>query len=597
MAITICIDRTYIGNPLADLMELHKRRYMHDLWYVPDNGDSRGMNAISDAEKYADSYDALLEKIVSNISDLDKSRYQAERERMFGCSCMAWVYYEINRGTNGGGLRSCIKARMKSNEQLLNAEERFKKYIAVWEEICRKSGETGDYLSLFWAYCKMYVWELEWRDRLDEQLEKNVAFANHEAVKEREREEETPHIGYYDTILSFLRLANISAEDRGELRQLFWSAHNHGDSLDAFCNRASQLVQLAIPGFKHTFEPPVRSAPFPFFEERKADTVGVKNLLHYAKKIMATAKTILGRIYMESVASLAEEAKLCLEGEYGAIASSSFWDGYPAGSSFFDECVPYPALLAPGVTHRLSLQTWPEIVKNTTDTAKGIKQLWFDGYHSLRENQPEKAAAAFEAALEIPAKSAEDWNDRGLVLWALTWHGGGDPHAVQEAFEQAVMMAPEVGDFWTNLGVIREIREDVPNALSAYRKAIALDTGKSSHSWSNMASALFYLGHRSEAAEAAREALQLDNNNIGALFILGRLHRYAAVTEKTTDFLDKFFALAKEKDMWVAAFWNAGLIAIEETAHKEAENFFGTALEHYPELRSEPFTGYVSYQL
>ena len=48
---------------------------------------------------------------------MDKARYSVKRLLMSGCFCMAWSYYEINRGAMQGGIRGEVKARMKSNEQ------------------------------------------------------------------------------------------------------------------------------------------------------------------------------------------------------------------------------------------------------------------------------------------------------------------------------------------------------------------------------------------------------------------------------------------------------------------------------------------------
>ena len=61
MPITLCLDRTYLSYPVADLLELYKRRYLYELALAPDDGDSREMNAIAAAGTYSGKYDELLQ--------------------------------------------------------------------------------------------------------------------------------------------------------------------------------------------------------------------------------------------------------------------------------------------------------------------------------------------------------------------------------------------------------------------------------------------------------------------------------------------------------------------------------------------------------
>ncbi|GHU29601.1 hypothetical protein AGMMS50256_14840 [Betaproteobacteria bacterium] len=512
MPITLCFDRTYVSHPIEDLLELNKRRFIRDLWLAPDDGDCREMNAISEADQYAKKYDAVLKEMDPGLSDTDKTRYLAERERMSGCRCMAWAYYEINRGARQGGLRGQIKARLKSCEQLSNAEGHFKEHIAQWEKVCRKSGETNDYLSLFWAYCKMYGWELQWRERLDSQLEEDAQ------------------------------------------------------------------------------------------KDVNAQKDAARNLRHYAQKVLETAEIILGRIHMKNVAALAEQARRCLEGDDNAIASSPFFGGYPAGGGFFEECVPYAAVGRLADSFCVMPRTSPQI--DLPDSGEEIKRHWLTGLQCERNGQREETITAFEAALAIPATSAEDLNDQAVVrMTRFTLGLEGYTDEAQDLLEKAVVMTPDVSAFWANLGIVREIDGQLSSALAAYERAVELEAGENAQSWCNQASVLFYLGRWYEAMEAARKAEALDPGNMGALILRGRLWQFAKVAglwqfaETTEELALKILNVAEEKEMLFAGTWNMGLMTLEEQDYQTTESLFDSGLEDFPDGLSQPPAGALSFHL
>lgn len=79
------------------------------------------------------------------------------------------------------------------------------------------------------------------------------------------------------------------------------------------------------------------------------------------------------------------------------------------------------------------------------------------------------------------------------------------PDIAARLFQDAVALAPHFAPAWANLGVAKRRLGDVPGALEAYRRALALDPGNPTV-LTNLAALFRSLGRESEAQQALRAA-------------------------------------------------------------------------------------------
>ncbi len=120
----------------------------------------------------------------------------------------------------------------------------------------------------------------------------------------------------------------------------------------------------------------------------------------------------------------------------------------------------------------------------------------------------DKAAAAdlYRQALELPLPGRVSLGAR-LNLAALLCEQG----ALAEAAElcgQACAIAPEVGLAWYNQGLIERRRGHLPQAITAYRRALELDP-QHAEAQQNLGAALLLSGDIAAARGAFRQALEL----------------------------------------------------------------------------------------
>jgi tetratricopeptide (TPR) repeat protein len=125
---------------------------------------------------------------------------------------------------------------------------------------------------------------------------------------------------------------------------------------------------------------------------------------------------------------------------------------------------------------------------------------------ALAADQPARAAALYREALDLPLDPRLQLAAR-LNLAALLLKGGNPEEAARHA-RGTVRLAPDLAIGWYDLGLIERQRGDLPAAIAAYRRAIALDPGHP-ESHQNLAVALLLGGDIVGAREGFRTAIGL----------------------------------------------------------------------------------------
>jgi tetratricopeptide (TPR) repeat protein len=120
--------------------------------------------------------------------------------------------------------------------------------------------------------------------------------------------------------------------------------------------------------------------------------------------------------------------------------------------------------------------------------------------------QPGRAEALYREALALPLPARVSLGAR-LNLAALLC-GQGQLKEAATLCQQAGDLAPEVALGWYNLGLIERRRGNLPAAITAYRRAIALD-GRHAEAQQNLAVALLMSGEIAAARDGFRQAISL----------------------------------------------------------------------------------------
>jgi tetratricopeptide (TPR) repeat protein len=122
------------------------------------------------------------------------------------------------------------------------------------------------------------------------------------------------------------------------------------------------------------------------------------------------------------------------------------------------------------------------------------------------ENDPAHAAQLYQAALQLPLPErltlAAQLNLAALLVEA------GDAAAAALLCEQATLVAPEVALGWYNLGIAERQRGQLPPAINAYQRALALDPNYA-EAQQNLAVALLLTGDIDGARQGFRHAIGL----------------------------------------------------------------------------------------
>lgn len=133
------------------------------------------------------------------------------------------------------------------------------------------------------------------------------------------------------------------------------------------------------------------------------------------------------------------------------------------------------------------------------------------------ERQPSLALSAFQEAIALDGADPLYPNALGLLLLDL-----GRPDMALDQFRRATELDPLYAEAHLNTGVALAEGRQWPEAVEAYRKAIALPTlGARYNAYQNLGLALFHAGHPREAEEALRFAVALEPRRAAAYYNLG----------------------------------------------------------------------------
>ena len=228
-----------------------------------------------------------------------------------------------------------------------------------------------------------------------------------------------------------------------------------------------------------------------------------------------------------------------------AVASTPSGDGFgaaktavPANVSFKDAEGAYRAR-----DYERALVLFEAYVERKPANAWGHYML---GLSSWKAGESERALGAFEQALVIDSTHIKSYYNLGRVLLEL-----GRPEEALAEFEAGLDLAEEPSDGYRLVGRAYQQLDDTESALSAYRDALVHD-GTDAWSMNNMALILIQASRSEDAigplARAAqlREDLAVVRNNLGmALELTGRFDEAAQAYRDALE-IDQTYIKAEE---------------------------------------------------
>jgi protein O-GlcNAc transferase len=204
---------------------------------------------------------------------------------------------------------------------------------------------------------------------------------------------------------------------------------------------------------------------------------------------------------------------------------------------------------------------WPQTDLKTQNDShlKDIAPLspntWRTAYEKgrgcLKKGNLTEALAAFNKAIELNAKAAEAFHDRGVALQL-----SGNFTAAFDAFKRAVALTPTLDQAWFNGGCMLCAMQQPRKAIAWFKQALELNP-YSAHTHYNLANAYKAVGKIKDSVDAYRRCLRLDpempeaHNNLGTVLMsVGELEQAGKCVQRAIDL----------KGDYVQALYNWGLV-------------------------------------
>jgi tetratricopeptide (TPR) repeat protein len=233
--------------------------------------------------------------------------------------------------------------------------------------------------------------------------------------------------------------------------------------------------------------------------------------------------------------------------------------------------------------------------------AARAQAVFAQGHRAHLAGRLDEARRAYEAVLALDPDHAAALHYLGMVLLAA----GQVPQA-RALVQRSLQCKGHVADFWANAAEIERRMGNLPGALAAYQRAVALEPGEAGRQ-TQLASLLLQAGEVGEATRVLQTATQLAPGHAHAWLLLGHawlkatpaapeaaiaaLRQAARLAPQQADIciaLGTALALAQESDAARAAFEQAVRYAPDNaearrnlaTFHLHA-NEAAAAIEHY----------------
>ena len=209
----------------------------------------------------------------------------------------------------------------------------------------------------------------------------------------------------------------------------------------------------------------------------------------------------------------------------------------------------------------LAVKNQPSALSHRTVAARYVRLGVLDQAHDH-----------FSAALALDATDAASWD--GL---ARIWRDWGFPHLALSDAYRAVYYAPDSPTVHNTLGTVLQALGQRAAARAQFEQALALDV-TAAYALSNLCYAWRLEGNASKAADACRQALQLQPGLEPAR------NNLALAYEAAGDLSSALATLAASTDAARAAY-NKGLVHLARREYREALQSFDIARAERPRFR------------
>ncbi len=286
--------------------------------------------------------------------------------------------------------------------------------------------------------------------------------------------------------------------------------------------RAVPVLAVFFASLAVAQRPPVEAAWQLLAKGKRDQAVTLLRDLIQANPANADARLLLGSVLMEagqrteSIAQLREAVRLLPQ---SAEAHNALGE---ACNSFGD-----PAAARPEFERAVALD--PHHAQAQANLGDVLLQL----------NQPQAAVPHLDQAIRLFGSKPDAAYPR--YQRAKIYSEQGDAVAAASELEKAVELRPEFAEAWSDLGSARKLLSDDAGALSAFRRAVSLNS-QDAVAQDRLGDQLLDGGAAHQAVEALDAAIRLDPCNQSALNALlralrqdGQIQRAEAVKQKLTE--------------------------------------------------------------
>lgn len=166
--------------------------------------------------------------------------------------------------------------------------------------------------------------------------------------------------------------------------------------------------------------------------------------------------------------------------------------------------------------------------RGTIEVSPGVEALLNRGWQAYQGGNYNRVIAITDSASRLQPLLAEPYYLRGIALRDMRNYD--DAYV---AFKQASIADPDYPGVWHNFGTLAYEMDRYQEAARYYRMEI--ERKPSSDAWMGAASAYLELGKIDSAANACRQALDLDPAYLAAHLGLADLHRMAGAYDEALD--------------------------------------------------------------
>jgi protein O-mannosyl-transferase len=215
---------------------------------------------------------------------------------------------------------------------------------------------------------------------------------------------------------------------------------------------------------------------------------------------------------------------------------------------------------------------WQDTVTKNPQAWAGHNNL---GLALLQAGQPEKAAAAFQRALQLKPDFADACNNLGIALKRT----GRFSEAIR-SYEQALQIKPNFAEAYYNLGDALEQVGRIEDAINQYEQALRIQPDLTEAHYS-LGGALVRLGRVEEGMKHWEQALRIKPDYVGAHVNLGNVLLNSGQAREAAEHYEQALRL---KPDYAEAHSNLGVALMRLGRTPEAIAHFEQALRINPDF-------------